>query len=376
MLDLAYRNIMRQRSRTVLTFTGILIGIAAIVALGSISEGIRGMVQEELSLISGKVTVVQAGSEMMTGATGSDITEDQIDELYDIPGVKDVVPMTYHVPTSLGVPVPSWYIIGIEPSKIEIFTGENVMLIDGEMLADGSSGEVMIGNDVSENQNLVVGDTITFKEADYFVIGILEKTDVSDIDMAVIMPLEELQDALDKETYQMALVIPDNPAEAESISDSIDANIEGLDAISDKDIARMAEEIVSTISLFTFSIGGIAAFVGGLSIMNTMIMSVMERKREIGTMKAMGATSWSIIRQIVTESAMISLIGAAGGIILGSIAALGIGSAIGSNMISASITPGLLLTALGFALILGILGGLYPARKAVLLDPVEALRYE
>ncbi|MFH1294318.1 MAG: ABC transporter permease, partial [Candidatus Aenigmatarchaeota archaeon] len=340
MLDLAFRNIMRQKTRTTLTAMGILIGIGAIIALGSVSEGIRIMVQDELSIISGKVTVYQKGTDIMTNPFASDITDEQLGELEQLSGVDEVVPMIFYMERTGGpLNIPDWYAIGVRPSQIPTFVGQNVLLEDGQMLEEGDTDSVLIGKDVSENLNYVVGDVISFQESDYTIIGVFERTEVSDIDLAVMFPLEELQDVLDKDTVQMAYVIPDNPAEAESITESLKSNIEGLDAISDKDIARMAEDIVSTISLFTFSIGAIAAFVGGLSIMNTMIMSVMERKREIGTMKAMGATSWSILRQIVTESAMISMIGAVGGIAVGSLGALAIGMAAGGQL-TVVISPG------------------------------------
>jgi len=376
MLDIAYRNVMRQRTRTALSALGILIGIGAIIALGSVSEGLRTMVSEEMSAIAGKVMVTQAGTGMSMQALSSDVTPEQLDELAMLSGVSEVVPIGFYMPIGVGFSgVSDWMAIGLHPSQIGTFLGKTVGVTEGEMLEEGDSGEVLIGSDVAERYNYVVGDTATVKETEFTIKGIAEKTDISDLDMAIIMNLEDFQDLVGKDSVQMAYVIPDNPAEAESLTDTINAEMEGLSAMSDKDIARTAEGIISTISFFTFSIGAIAAFVGGLSIMNTMIMSVMERKREIGAMKAMGATSSWIMKQIVTESAMISLIGAIGGASVGIALSFVITAAAGGAM-KAVVTPGLLATGIGFAMVIGILGGLYPARQAVKMDPVEALRYE
>ena len=140
-------------------------------------------------------------------------------------------------------------------------------------------------------------------------------------------------------------------------------------------MARQMEELVDQMRFYTTGLGAIAAVVGGLGVMNTMIMSVMERRKEIGLMKAIGATNSLIIRQVLAESAILSLMGGIVGLLLGLLGAIGIGMVLG-GMFSAIVTPGLAATGIGFALLLGFLGGLYPAKQATTLDPVETLRYE
>ncbi len=377
MLDLAFRNIMRQRTRTFLTALGIVIGIAAIVALGSISEGINRTVENNLQLVAGKIIVHQKGSGgMLTGFSGSDITDEQVETIKNIDGVGDVAPIVFYVPGPLRpLNPPDFFVIGLEPSKLEYFKAEKIRMKEGRELEEGDSDVVIIGKDVADKFEWEVGDFITVKERDFEIIGVIERSDVEDIDSGVIVPIDDVMDILDKDTYQMVYVIPENIKDVEIVAERIEDEDDTLETISGKDIARQVTTLTTQIQLFTLGIGGIAAVVGGLGIMNTMIMAVLERRREIGVMKAIGATSRMILKQILIESALISLIGGVGGLILGITASFMIGSFAGGK-ITAIVTPQLALIGMGFALVLGILGGLYPAKKAADLDPVVALRYE
>ncbi len=374
MLDLAFKNIMRQRTRTILTAMGILIGIGAIVALGSIAEGIDTMVQSGLELTAGKITVMEKDAGFF-GIMG-ELTDEDLEVIEGIGGIKEVVPMLFYMENMVMMQGPEWVAVGIDPSKGEYFIGENAEMEDGRMLEEGESGVAVLGYTVANRYNIEVGDFWTIKEDDFEIIGVIEKTDISDIDTSIMVDFDDLMDVTDSDTYQMIYVIPDDVKDTERIADDIEDASERLDAMTTKEMARQAGQIVDQIRMFTFAIGAIAALVGGLGVMNTMIMAVMERRREIGVMKAIGATNRMVLTQILTESAMISLIGGIGGIILGIIGSFFVSSIFGGGQIPAVVTPMLALTGLLFALFLGVVGGFYPAMKASRLDPVEALRYE
>lgn len=375
MWDLAISNIRRQRTRTFLTVLGIIIGIAAIVALGSISEGINADIQQSLELVGGKIVVSEEGASMfMMGFAGSDLTDENVETLEDVSGVKDVAPILYHIGEMVSFGGPEWVAIGIGADKAEYFSGEKIRVLEGRDLEPGD-GEVMVaGSNFAEKQDLEVGDFFTLEETDLEVIGLLEESGISDIDNDFIVPIETMQDILDMDNYQMIYVIPDDIRETEIIAERIEDADENFDALTSTDIARQAGEIVNQIRIFTLGVGAIAALVGGLGIMNTMIMAVLERRREIGVMKAIGATRRRILVHFLMEAALLSLIGGIVGIILGSIGAMGMGMVMGFARMG--VTPALVLGSLGFALLLGIVGGFYPAWKASKLDPVEALRYE
>lgn len=374
MLDLAFKNILRQRTRTILTTLGILIGIGAIVALGSIAEGLDIAVQSGLALTAGKIIVMEKDAGMF-GMTGEFDNED-VEIIEGLSGVKETVPILAYIEGFDMSMSFSWQGIGIEPSKVEYFIGENVEFESGRNIDEGESFVAVIGKTVADNYNLESGDFFTIKEEDFEVVGVIEMTGIQDIDMGVTVPLEDLQTVTEEDTFQMIYVIPDDVKDTERLADDIEDASDRFDALTTAEMARMASSIVDQIRIFAFGIGAIAAFVGGLGVMNTMIMSVLERRREIGVMKAVGATNRKVLSQILTESAMISLLGGVGGVFLGMLGALLLSSVIGGGAITTIVTPNLALTGIGFALFLGVIGGLYPARKASKVDPVEALRYE
>ncbi|MEM7815511.1 MAG: ABC transporter permease [Candidatus Aenigmatarchaeota archaeon] len=372
MWDLALKNIMRNRTRTTLTVLGILIGIGAIVALGSIAEGIDATVRNGLELAAGKIIVTERDSGFF--GMGGELTDEDIDVIKNIAGIKDVVPILVYFEMS-GFQGPDFRVIGINPEKTEYFVTENIKMYEGRRIEEGESGVAMVGKTVADNYNIQVGDYWDVREESFEIVGIIEKTDISNIDTGIIVPLDDLKNILNRETYQVIYVVPDDVKDTENIASQIEDSSDRFDAMTSTDIARQASQIVDQIRFFTFGIGAVAAFVGGLGVMNTMIMAVMERRKEIGVMKAIGATNSMVLRQILTESALISLIGGIGGVVLGVVASAVLFST-SFGQISPVVTPGLALTGIGFALFLGVIGGLYPARKASQLDPVEALRYE
>lgn len=376
MLDLAFKNITRQRTRTFLTVLGIILGIGAVVALGSISEGLNRQVSRNLELNAGKIIVTEAGSSgFFTGFSGSELTDEDVETISGVTGVKEVVPQLYYWESLEPFAGPPWVAIGIEPEKQEFFSGQSIVVEEGRELEDGDGEVIVAGKDFSEEYNMQVGDFFPLAETEVEVVGILERSGISDIDGNFIMPLDALQGITDQDTFPVVYVIPEDLRDTEFLGERIEDADEELDALSSTDIARQAAEIVGQISIFTLGIGAVAALVGGLGIMNTMIMSVLERKREIGVMKAIGATRRTIILHFLTEAFLMAALGGIIGILFGIAASQLLGSIIGffqGAVITAQLVGGSFL----FALVLGLAGGAYPAWKAASLDPVEALRYE
>jgi putative ABC transport system permease protein len=372
MIDLALKSVMSQKTRTFLTMLGILIGITAIVSLGSIADGIDASIQSNFELTAGKITVEDKEATGMFGFGGS-LDANDLEIISGLPGVKDAYPILVQIEFSgVGFGPPSMIIVGINPEDTEVITGKKIGMESGEPIEEGDGFVAMVGYDVGIQNGWEPGDYFTYRDTDFEITGVIEKTNIQNIDESVIVPLDALQEVLNKDTYQSIYVVPDDVGDIERVADEINDADERYSASTSTDAARQAETITGQIRIFTFGIGAIAAFVGGLGVMNTMIMSVMERKREIGLMKAIGATRRVILQQILTESALISVMGGLGGLLIGMVIA-GFMGIFGRGFV-AMVSPGLAATAMLFALFLGLVGGFYPANKASKLDPVDALR--
>jgi len=375
MLDYALKNILRQKTRTSLTVIGILIGIGAIVALGSISEGINNTIEEEFQVMGGIITVVSKGSSgMITGFQGSELTRDDIENLKDVSGVKDVAPFTMRIGKIVPGVGPTEMIIGFKPEDLEYFKEMGVNLDSGRELEEGDTFQVMVGYGYAEDNDLIVGDIVEIQNHNFEVVGIIEKLNTQD-DYAVMMPLDTMMDVYDLDTYRAALIIPEDVSKVEDLAESIESDFEDFEAQTSAEMAKQLSRVVDILRFFTIGIGSISAIVGGLGVMNTMIMSVLERRREIGIMKAIGATRKLILTQILIESVMISLVGGIIGILFGFVGSYSLRS-LSRGLAYARVTPELIVGSILFAIFLGIVGGLYPAWIASKLDPIEALRYE
>lgn len=373
MIDLAIKNILRVKTRTILTTFGILIGITAIVALGSISEGINAMISEELEFLGGTIWVTSEGAGGFMSMQ-SEIGQEELDELEDFSGVKEVVPIGWVMGEIVPLEGVEYVIGGIDPEKQDFFIGKGIDLEAGRGLESTDEFSALLGYVYAENNDLEVGDTVELEEEEFEVVGILQEMGNED-DNAIIIPLQTMMDVYEMDDYSAAFVVPEDISKIELLAEDIEDEFVDLEAQTTAELANQVSQIVDTMRLFTLGIAGISAIVGGLGVMNTMIMSITERKKEIGIMKAVGATNKFILTQILLESVIITLIGGILGLILGSLGSYSL-RFLSENLAHATVTPQLAIGSLTFAIFLGLLGGFYPAWKAAKLDPIEAIRYE
>ena len=410
MLDIAAKDVFRHKTRSFLTVIGIALGIGLILALGSIGAGLSSQIQSQFASSAAYIQV--SATDDTVG-----ISEDTIQGIQSLPGVDYAVPVaTYRISRTVrggfgggfagggariggitggggfgggggGGGTTSITFTGINPDDLDSIISSDIDTSDGRKLdsSDSLKDVVILGSTAATNQALNVGDQIeydyqprnsnTTNEKIYYfdVVGVLDETGDSTIDNSFYVPLDTMQEITDQTTIQDLRVKATDVSLVEGLTTMIGDLFSDVRASSSITIIRQLEASLSQIQMAVYGIAGISIIVGGIGVTNTMIMSVMERRREIGVMKAIGATTTTILTQIIQESAMISIIGGLAGLGLG-YASVEIIPRISS--FQPILSPDLIALGMGFALILGIGAGLYPAWSASRLDPIEVLRYE
>jgi len=375
------KNPFRNRTRATLAIIGIAIGIATIVALGMVTGGLQSSTQSTLKAGSAEITVTKIGSGNF-GSSGGILDESLITDLENTNGVKDtagILRVNSNVSTSSGGSgfgsMGGFLVNGIDSSKLALVGIDSV---NGTIFTNGSSNEIIIGKTVAQNLNKTVGSTIDIYGTEFEVTGIFESGNFI-YDTGAFTSLSTLQN-LTNNTGKVSYIqvkVNDN-ANASQVSKTIqDERPNDLSATTAVDQANRINQSLGMIDTASWAISLLAIVIGGVGVINTMIMSVFERTREIGVLKAVGWKDRRILGMILGESIILTLVAAVVGIILGIVAVEIIFKLfITSQSFEAVLTMDTLLKAFGVALLVGIVGGLYPAYRASRLAPTEALRYE
>jgi putative ABC transport system permease protein len=326
------------------------------------------------------------------------LTTKDLDAIKAIRGVSDAVGLLIrYIPQEFKKELKVEVAVGIDPKDIPFFSAsQNFKVISGRDLKNGDIFKAVVGNTYSIDgkvwkKGVVVGDTINIEGTDFKVVGIYDKTGNPFNDAAIYVP---------KATLRQVLNIPDQEDEIDaksqedfnvtSVADSIERKLlqlknekkdqETFTVQTSEQLLTSFTNIFNIVQGVLVGIAAISLLVGGIGIMNTMYTSVLERTKEIGTMKAVGAKNSDILQIFLFESGLLGLVGGAIGVILG----VGLGKgvqyiatiALGTNLLQASITFPLIFGALIFSFVIGSLSGIFPALQAARLKPADALRYE
>jgi putative ABC transport system permease protein len=390
---LAYRSIRERRTRSILTVLGIAVGIAAIVSLVSVGYGMEEAITGELTTFADFISVVPGKITGTTYVETGSFTDRDLNDLQRIGGIKSITAMTYDAAEveyrNKRVPI---FILGGDTKELGSFYVEPVGLKEGRWLRENDYKGCVIGDRVANeffDETVHVNDKLVINGEKFIVIGVFEKASTlysADVDPHIFLTLHAAKDALqsDEVKYIMVRVYDIDEAEAiaEEIQDTLNDNHGVEDFATAVTMGSAIEQIGTVFNIVRGVLIGIAAIalvVASIGIMNTMLMSVMERTHEIGVMKAIGAKSSDVLSLFLLESSMVSLVGGVVGCVIGVILAriisLIAGSALGIEF-GATVKPLVLFGGVAVAMVVGVLSGFYPARKASRMSPVEAVRYE
>lgn len=398
-IHIARRSLMGNKMRSLLTMLGVIIGVAAIIAMISIGNGAKSDISERIKSLGTNVLQIRPGSQrfgMVRFGMGSVMTlkyEDaevlkQKSKYIDFVGPE----VSRQAQVKFGNKNDNIEIIGTTPEYQKI---QNIRAVKGDFFTNDDvlyrEKVCLVGQTVVNNlfQNIdPVGQKIKINNIEFRVIGVLEKKGSMgpfDQDNRIIIPITTAMKRIFGIDYLRSIGVQvRNAKDMEAAKEEIETILRRQHRLpsnkeSDfniQDQSAFLETLEKTSQSFTYLLGGIAAvslIVGGIGIMNIMLVSVTERTREIGTRKAVGAKRRDILVQFLVESLVLSLLGGIIGILLGIGGASIISKVAGWKTI---VSIDAVLLAFVFSASVGIFFGIYPARKAARLNPIEALRYE
>ena len=380
MFDLIIRSMTQRKMRTGLTIFGIALGIFAVIVMGGMSEHFNLMVDNTFELIGNGIQIEPD----TIGGLGS-LDESKIRQVERVPGVS----------SAYGVLITALDPEGISSGMDEMIVGvlpENQLkakLTSGRYLVPGDGYKAVVGSDIARKYNLKVGDELEIKRKNLqrtssithtrnvSVIGIMEYTG-SFFDNRVQIPLDRVQKFFKMEnTVSFIYAEYDPGVDSSELAKRIDLSVEKVKSKTPQQLRKEIEGTLMIFSLITISAAVLAAIIGGLSVMNTMLMSVSERTKEFGLLKALGAERKNILFMTMGEAALMGVIGGISGIVAGGIITNLLNKSFEAQGTALfSITPRLVVIGLLFAISLGIICGTYPAYRATKMSPMEALRYE
>lgn len=402
MLSEAWHSMGANRLRTFLTMLGMVIGVGAVVLMMAIGEGAQQSIKRSIDSMGTNLIVILSGFSSTQGSRSSSGNSSAL-SIGDANAIKDLEDIEMIAPISTGNAQVifggnNWNtsIIGTTPSYFLIrkwYTEKGEIFSDDDIRS--ASRVALIGKTVAENlfgEVDPVGQTIRVQKNPFTVVGLLENKgqsfDGRDQDDVVIVPISTAQRKLlgnqipgsvrmimaqTKSEKYMGLVedtITDLLRQRHNIREDLDNDfsVRNLTAM-----AKTASETTKTMSILLGAIASISLLVGGIGIMNIMLVSVTERTREIGIRMAIGAREQDILLQFLLEACVISIVGCVIGVVLGLGGALIVKKIVGAEII---ISIQSIVLAFSVAASVGVFFGYYPARKAAKLHPIEALRYQ
>ena len=396
---IALQSIRHRGLRSWLTMVGIFIGIAAVVSLFSLGQGLENTIREEFVAMGADMIVIlpEGATFGLTDTVPAPLTMSDVRALRNVRGVDEVSYVSArYARVEWGNEVVFGYVIGF-PEEAESLVGPmlDIDVVEGRMIRQGDRYSVFVGYDYpysdSFRTNAGVGNRLDINGVRFNIVGVNREWGNQIDDRMIVMPIDVFNDLFDTHDQVDRIFLRVAPGQQPGevlpgVIEELRRNRglrEGQEDFEADSVEDLLESYLAILTLVTTVIVGIAAIslvVGAVGIANTMYMSVMERTRDIGVMKAIGARNRDVLSLFLLESGLLGLAGGAIGV------AIGVGFAkivegiaaqyIGEGMLVAFIPLWLIIGALLFAFTLGVISGVMPARQAARMNPVDSLRYE
>jgi putative ABC transport system permease protein len=391
--EMSLKSLTRQQIRSFLTLAGVVIGIAAIVCLLSIGQGLTNSVNEQFEQLGTNI-VYMLGMNPLSGTSNTiDFSDSDISWVEGVSGVDYVLPLYSGVGTMQTNSVrKNVMILSMDLDKSSLFEEYGYFDVEeGRRIEEGDTQGILITKQLAKDgfdKPLNAKKLVTINDLPYKIIGIQKplKVVVGDYnpENLILMSESAFKKFSPNSTPTYLMIVTFSREDNSKIADELTKHFEdkygqrSIYVYTSDQLLDQINSIYAIITFFLIGVSAIAMIVGGVGIMNAMITSVMEKTKEIGIMKALGASNYTILMIFIIEAALIGLIGGAMGTILG----YGLSQIISffvseSGMIlQGVISLEITLIGLGFSTIVGVISGYLPALRAANLDPIEALRYE
>ena len=396
---MAWASLIANKMRSILTMLGIIIGVAAVIALVSIGNGVKQDIQNSISSLGSNLLMVMPGAPRTPGVRPSpgsmkSLKVSDYQAISKLDGVKAASPYTANSYVTI-YQSKNWTttVSGVSSNFQDV---NNWTMAEGRFISsknvENRERVAVVGQTVVKNLFAgedPVGKEIRVKNIPFRVIGVLNSkgngTMGNDQDDAIFIPYTTAMERVEGVDYlRMVYVVANDDNGIDRLQSDIenllrvrhsikDTNLDDFNIQNMKSIMETMEQTTGTLTLFLGAVAAISLVVGGIGIMNIMLVSVTERTREIGIRKALGATYFVIVTQFLIEAVVISLMGGLIGIALGIGASKLIGLASGMSTV---ISVPTIVLSFAFSMAIGLVFGIYPARKAAKLNPIDALHYE
>ena len=396
---MAWASLIANKMRSILTMLGIIIGVAAVIALVSIGNGVKQDIQNSISSLGSNLLMVMPGAPRTPGVRPSQgsmksLKVSDYQAISKLDGVKAASPYTANSYVTI-YQSKNWTttVSGVSSNFQDV---NNWTMAEGRFISsknvENRERVAVVGQTVVKNLFAgedPVGKEIRVKNIPFRVIGVLNSkgngTMGNDQDDVIFIPYTTAMERVEGVDYlRMVYVVASDDNGIDRLQSDIenllrvrhsikDTNLDDFNIQNMKSIMETMEQTTGTLTLFLGAVAAISLVVGGIGIMNIMLVSVTERTREIGIRKALGATYFVIVTQFLIEAVVISLMGGLIGIALGIGASKLIGLASGMSTV---ISVPTIVLSFAFSMAIGLVFGIYPARKAAKLNPIDVLHYE